>query len=190
MTPHPMALPVQSPAATLPLHLSLAGRRVVVVGAGAVAARKVSGCLEAGATVLLVAPQACPELVDRHRAGAVSWRRRCYRAGDLEGAWLVFAATGDPATDGAVERDADAQRSFCVRSDNAAAGSARSPAVLRRGDLVVSVGTSAASSAGPAAADPRRVVAVRNAIGEAIDSGSLPLRRYRSGPPRESLPDR
>lgn len=184
MTTQTEVVTEQTLSTVLPLHLRLTGRRVVIVGAGAVAARKVSGCLEAGATVLLVAPQACPELVDRYRQGAVGWRRRRYRAGDLQGAWLVFAATGDPATDRAVERDADAQRSFCVRADNAAEGSARSPAVLRRGDLVVSVGTGSSGAAGLAAADPRRVVAIRNAIGEAIDSGALPLRRYREGQER------
>ena len=166
-------------AAVLPLHLSLDGRRVVVVGGGGVAARKVSGFLEAGAEVIMVAPEACPELAERHRAGMLTWYRRPYRSGDLDGAWLVVAATGDPDTDRTVEASAHDQRSFCIRADDAAAGSARSPAVLRRGDLVVSVGTGSSGDAGAPAADPRRVVAVRNAIGDAIDSGSLPLRRYR-----------
>jgi uroporphyrin-III C-methyltransferase/precorrin-2 dehydrogenase/sirohydrochlorin ferrochelatase len=181
MTRHTGVLPVQGQAATLPLHLTLTGRRVVVVGGGTVAARKVSACLEVAADVIMVAPRACPELVERHRAGMLTWYRRPYRSGDLDGAWLVFAATGDPVTDSTVEASAHDQRSFCIRADNAAAGSARSPAVLRRGDLVVSVGTSSSGGAGCPAADPRRVVAVRNAIGDAIDSGSLPLRRYRPG---------
>ena len=174
MTMHTLSTPV------LPLHLSLTGRRVVVVGAGPVAERKVSMCLEAGAELIMVAPHACPGLVERHRAGLVAWRRRRYRTGDLDGAWLVFAATGYPVTDRAVEDHANARQMFCVRADNAEAASARSAAVLRRGDLVVSVGTDPSAGAGPAPGDPRRVVAVRNAIGEAIDTGALPLRRYRT----------
>ena len=85
-----------------------------------------------------------------------------------------------------MEEHASAQRTFCVRADDAAAGSARSPAVVRRDDLVISVGTATTGIAGRAA-DPRRAVAVRNAIALALDSGSLPLRRQRAGPGRVVL---
>ena len=158
-----------------PLHLSLTGRRVVVVGGGPVAARKVAACLAAGADVLVVAPYACEQIVADAAAGLLGWQQRDYRPGDLDGAWLVVAATGDRATDEAVEAEATAQRTFCVRADDAAAGSARSPATLRRDDLVISV----ASSGAGGTADPRRSVAVRNAIAQALDAGTLPLRRHR-----------
>ena len=81
-----------------------------------------------------------------------------------------------------VEAVATAQRTFCVRADDAAAGTARNAAVLRRDELVISVGAAAT-----AAADPRRAVAIRNAIAQAMDSGSLPLRRHRPGPGRVVL---
>ena len=155
-----------------PLQLSLAGRRVVVVGGGPVAARKVAACLAADADVLVVAPYTCEQIASDARAGLLTWVQRDYRPGDLAGAWLAFAATGDRATDEAVDVDASGQRTFCVRVDDQAAGSARTPAILHRDDLVISVG-----SAGPA--DPRRSVAVRNAIALALDSGTLPLRRHR-----------
>ncbi|HEY5115130.1 MAG TPA: uroporphyrinogen-III C-methyltransferase [Nakamurella sp.] len=158
-----------------PLHLSLTGRRVVVVGGGPVAARKVAACLAAGADVLVVAPYACEQIVADAAAGLLGWQQRDYRHGDLDGAWLVVAATGDRATDEAIEAEATAQRTFCVRADDAAAGSARSPATLRRDDLVISV----ASSGAGGTADPRRSVAVRNAIAQALDAGTLPLRRHR-----------
>ena len=169
----------------LPLHLNLAGRRVVVVGGGPVAARKVSACIGARADVLVVAPYACEQVVEQARTGELSWRDREYRAGDLDGAWLVFAATGDPGTDEQVEAQATAQRIFCVRTDDAAAGTARSPAVVRRDDVLISVGSVAAGGTGTA--DPRRSAAVRNAIAQAMDSGSLPLRRHRAGPGRVVL---
>ena len=114
-----------------PLHLSLTGRRVVVVGGGPVAARKVAACLAAGADVLVVAPYACEQIVADAAAGLLGWQQRDYRHGDLDGAWLVVAATGDRATDEAIEAEATAQRTFCVRADDAAAGSARSPATFR-----------------------------------------------------------
>jgi uroporphyrin-III C-methyltransferase/precorrin-2 dehydrogenase/sirohydrochlorin ferrochelatase len=129
----------------------------------------------------VVAPYACEEIVGAADRGLLSWIGRDYMAGDLDGAWLVFAATGDRATDISVEAAATAQRTFCVRADDAGAGSAHSAAVLRRDELLVSVG------AAGTAADPRRAVAIRNAIAQAMDSGSLPLRRYRPGPGRVVL---
>ncbi len=164
----------------LPLHLALRGRRVVVIGGGPVAARKVASCLDAGADVLVVAPFACEEIVAHERAGLLTWRCGEYTAADLVGAWLVFAATGDLAIDVAVAADAEDRRVFCVRADDAALGSARSAAVLRREDVLVSVG-----SAG--GADPRRAVAVRDAIIASLDAGALPVRRQRSGPGRVVL---
>jgi len=161
----------------LPLHLALAGRRVVVVGGGPVAARKVTALLAAQADVLVVAPYACEQIVIDAAAGLLDWQQRDYQPGDLVGAWLVFAATGDRGTDEAVESAATAGRVFCVRADDATAGSAWSPAVVRRDDIVVSVGSATAANA-----DPGRSVAVRNGIALALDSGALPLRRHRPGP--------
>jgi uroporphyrin-III C-methyltransferase / precorrin-2 dehydrogenase / sirohydrochlorin ferrochelatase len=168
----------------LPLHLSLAGRRVVVVGGGPVAARKVAACLAANADVLVIAPYVCEQIVAEADAGRLAWAERDYQAGDLDGAWLAFAATGDRMTDEAVERHATHRRIFCVRADDAGAGTARTPAVVRRDDLVISVGS---ISRPGRLADPRRTVAVRNAIAGALDAGSLPLRRRRPGPGRVVL---
>ena len=172
--------PASSPL--LPLHLSLTGRRVVAVGGGPVAWRKVRSALESGAMVTVVAPWACEELADAAAGGEVHWERREYATGDLAGAWLVFAATGDSDTDDAVAADAEAVRVFCVRASSGAGerNGTRSPAVLRRGAVTVSV----SSAEG---ADPRRAVAVRDAIGVALDTGLLPLRRVRGGAGRVTL---
>ncbi|MEP6981752.1 MAG: uroporphyrinogen-III C-methyltransferase [Nakamurella sp.] len=173
---------MSSRGALLPLHLSLLGRRVTVVGGGPVAWRKVQSCLEAGACTVVVAPYVCDELADAVADGDVEWAPREYVEGDLDGSWLAFAATGDVRTDDAVEAAADAERIFCVRA-SAGAGvrnGTRSPAVLRRESVTVSV----SSTDG---ADPRRAVALRDAIGVALDCGLLPLRRVRGGAGRVTL---
>jgi phosphoadenosine phosphosulfate reductase len=94
-------------APSYPLVLGLAGRRAVVVGGGPVAARRTASLVEAGADVLLVAPWVCEDLHDLVESGAVTWVPRDYTGGDLDGAWLVHTATGDPATDDLVAAHAE-----------------------------------------------------------------------------------
>jgi uroporphyrin-III C-methyltransferase/precorrin-2 dehydrogenase/sirohydrochlorin ferrochelatase len=89
--------------------------------------------------------------------------------GDLDGAWLVHACTDDPAVNAAVAAEAERRRIPCVRADDAAGGSARTPAVARGAGLVVAVG----SDAGP---DPTRASAVRDAVALLLETGELPLR--------------
>ena len=165
----------------LPLHLALAGRRVVVVGGGPVAARKVASCVAAGAAVAVIAPFACEAIVADAAAGVLDWIERDYEPGDLDGAWLAVAATGDRNTDVAVEAEATAQRTFCIRADDATSGTARSPAVLRRDDLVVSV---VSTGAGRSASLGRRC-ATRSR--SPWTRAALPLRRHRAGPGRVVL---
>ncbi|MBC3761161.1 uroporphyrinogen-III C-methyltransferase [Quadrisphaera oryzae] len=155
---------------TYPLHLDLEGRRAVVVGGGPVAARRARGLLEAGADVLLVAPQACAEVTELDGSGQISWRRGRFAASDLDGAWLVHTATGVPRTDDAVAAEATSRRVWCVRADDAARSRAWTPAVVRHEDVVVSV---------TAGGDPKRAAAVRDGVRLGLSSGALPLRRRR-----------
>ena len=149
-----------------PLLLELAGRRVVVVGGGVVAARRVLGLVEAGAEVTVIAPAIEPEIT----AAGVAVEARGYADGDLAGAWLVLACTDDPAVNATVSAEAQRRRIFCVRADAADGGTARTPAVLRGDELTVAVN---------AGDDPRRAVALRDAISAALDAGELPERRRR-----------
>jgi uroporphyrin-III C-methyltransferase / precorrin-2 dehydrogenase / sirohydrochlorin ferrochelatase len=155
-----------------PLVFDVAGRRVVVVGGGPVAARRVLSLVEAGADVEVVAPYICEALADLVATGSVQWHPRTYVDGDLDGAWLVHTATGDRLTDDAVAAAADAERVWCVRADDAERSNAWTPAVARVGDVLVAV-----TSGG----DPRRVVAIRNALQTMLETGSLPIRRQRDG---------
>jgi uroporphyrin-III C-methyltransferase/precorrin-2 dehydrogenase/sirohydrochlorin ferrochelatase len=167
------------PSPAYPLTLDLAGRRVVVVGGGPVAARRTAGLLEVGALVDVVAPFVCEDLAVLASAGRIRWQDRDYVAGDLlepEPAWLVQTATGDPLVDAQVAREAEAARIWCVRADAAAASSAWTPAVARGADGTASEGLTVAVTAG---GDPRRATAVRDAVLAALDSGTLPVRRVR-----------
>lgn len=164
----------------LALQLSLAGRRVVVVGGGPVAARKVRSVRAADAQITVVAPWVCEEIRDLAASGDLVWITRDYQAGDLHGAWLVFAATGDRDTDEAVEAAATADRTFCVRVDDAATGTARSTATVVRDGLQIGIGATAG-------ADPRRAAHLRDALAQALDRGDLPLHRHRPGPGRVVL---
>jgi len=149
-----------------PLMLSLAGKRAVVVGGGAVALRRASGLLAAGAQVQVIAPVIDPELA----ALDVVWHRRRYRDGDLAGAWLVHAATDDAKVNAAVAAAADRQRVWCVRADDAAASAAWTPAVTRHGDVTIAV---------TAGGDPRRAQRLRAAVALELAAGRLPLRPQR-----------
>jgi uroporphyrin-III C-methyltransferase/precorrin-2 dehydrogenase/sirohydrochlorin ferrochelatase len=155
-----------------PLLLDVTGRLVVVVGGGPVAARRVRSLLTDGGAVRVVAPALCEDLADVAAAGAVTWLAREYAPGDLDGAWLVHTATGDPRTDATVSADAEAARTWCVRADDAASSTAWTPAVARAGDVTVAV------SAG---GDPRRALALRAALQTLLDTGALPVRRHRAG---------
>ncbi len=147
-----------------PLTLRLAGRDVLVVGGGPVAARRASGLVVAGAIVTVVAPDVCSQLADLIRSGAVTWQERGYRADDLDGKWLVHTATGDSDVDRGVLADADAARVWCANASDHEASDAWVPAVTRRQGVTIAIA---------AGGDPRRATTVRDAVAAAIDDGTV-----------------
>jgi siroheme synthase-like protein len=124
-----------------PVLLELAGRRVVVVGEAAVAAGKVDGLLAAGAAVTVVARGPAAELERIAAEPAVAVHRRDYRRGDLAGAFLCVAGADDPAVRAAVAAEARAAGVLVNVMDDVPNCDFAAPAVVRRGDLVVAVGT-------------------------------------------------
>src|SRR5215469_366102 len=146
------------------LGLRLEGRRVVVVGGGAVASRRVPALLDAGAEVLLVSPKVAASLEDLAAAGRIRWAARGYQPGDCAGAWLVCACTDDPAVNAAVAAEADRQRTWCVRADDAAASPAWTPASGRVEDLEDGVPGGRAVQVGVLSGDPRRSAAIRDSV--------------------------
>jgi uroporphyrin-III C-methyltransferase/precorrin-2 dehydrogenase/sirohydrochlorin ferrochelatase len=161
-----------------PLLLDVQGRRVVVVGAGTVAARRLAGLVEAGADVTVVAPEVSAEVAQLADAAGVAVVRRSFEAADVAGAWLVFACTDVPEVNADVVAVCTERQIFCVRADAAASGTARTPAVLRRDAMTVAV------SGGD---DPLRAVALRDAISVALDLGDLPSRPARAPVPGGSV---
>lgn len=121
------------------LGVRLAGRRVVAVGAGHVLARRLETLLEARPDLRVIAPSAHPDIVRATADGRLTWDERPYAPGDLDGAWFTVAATDDAEVNAAVVAEAEARRTFCVRADDGARGSAVTPATTRRGAVQVGV---------------------------------------------------
>jgi siroheme synthase-like protein len=130
-----------------PVNLLVSGRRCVVVGAGRVAARKVDGLLAAGADVHVVAPRLDAEVQAWRDEGRVTVAERAFEPADLDGAWLATAATDDPAANHAVFEAGEARGVWVNAADDPDNCSFTLMSVIRRGDLVVTVGTGGRSPA-------------------------------------------
>lgn len=135
-------MPVE-PAA-YPVNLLVAGKPCLVVGGGAVAARKARGLVDAGAHVHVVATRLSDEL---RAVPDVTWDERPYRPGDLEGRVLVVTATDDRSVNHQVFIDAEARGLWVNSADDPVNCTFTLPAQLRRGDLLVTVSTSGRSPA-------------------------------------------
>jgi siroheme synthase-like protein len=129
------------------VNLLVRDRRVVVVGAGRIAARKIEPLLDLGALVTVVAPEVGSEVRAWHDAGRVALLEREFRADDLDGAWLAVTATSDPNVNAAVSRAGDERRLFVNSADDPANCSFTLMSVVRRADLVVAIGTGGRSPA-------------------------------------------
>lgn len=157
-----------APVSSYPLSLDVTGKPVVVVGAGAVAARRARSLVEAGALVTVISPEIGPAM---HELGdLVVIAQREYRIGDLNDAWLVHAATNIAGVNAAVAAEAQEQRIWCVRADNHAASDAWTPASTTVDDVTIAV----------TSADPRRSVALRSSIAAQLRSGDLPIKARRA----------
>jgi uroporphyrin-III C-methyltransferase / precorrin-2 dehydrogenase / sirohydrochlorin ferrochelatase len=155
------------------LGLRLTGRRVVVVGGGRVAQRRVPALLAAGANVVLIAPEVTPAL----EVLPIERRPRPYQSGDCEGAWLVQACTDDPKVNAMVAAEAEARHIWCVRADDAEASAAWTPAggVVDEAHGSVVVGVLAGG-------DPRRAAGIRDAIVDGLRDASIEARHSRKKP--------
>lgn len=105
--------------------LRLSGKKVVVIGGGTVAQRRIPLLMAREADVHVIARAATPAVeVLTTTSPGITLELRDYRDGDLEGAWYAIAATDDPAVNAAIVAEADRRQIFCVRADIAREGSA------------------------------------------------------------------
>jgi precorrin-2 dehydrogenase/sirohydrochlorin ferrochelatase len=124
-----------------PAFLDLRGRRCLVVGGGAIAARKVLGLLDCGARVAIVSPAVVPAIARLAATGRVEHRARAFRRVDARGCRLVIAATGVPAVDDAVVETARGHGGLVNAVDRPALCDFIYGSVLRRGQLQIAVST-------------------------------------------------
>ena len=141
--------------------LRLAGKKVVVVGGGTVAQRRLPLLVANGADVHVITRSATPAV---EGMTGITLELREFRDGDLDGAWYAIAATDDPDINAAVVAEAERRHIFCVRADVAREGSAVTPATFDYEGLSVGV---------LAGGDHRRSAAIRSAIHEALQQGLI-----------------
>ncbi|OBC02301.1 uroporphyrinogen-III C-methyltransferase [Mycobacterium sp. 852002-40037_SCH5390672] len=141
--------------------LRLTGKKVVVVGGGTVAQRRLPLLIASGADVHVISRSATRSV---EAMTGITLALREYRAGDLDGAWYAIAATDDPEVNEAVVAEAESRRIFCVRADVAVEGTAVTPASFDYAGLSVGV---------LAGGEHRRSAAIRSAIREALQTGLI-----------------
>jgi siroheme synthase-like protein len=130
-----------------PILLDLDGHRVVVLGAGAVAERKIEALLETGAEITVVAPEQTPRIRQWAADGQLRLERRRYESGDLRGARLAYAAMGDVAANRLARQEADEAGIWLNVADVPDLCDFFAPGVVRRGALTVAISTDGASPA-------------------------------------------
>lgn len=131
--------------ALFPMFVKLAGRRCVVVGGGTLAESKIESLRAAGAAVTVVSPSLTPALKRRWEANVFGWVARKFAAADLDGAFLVIAATSDEGVNELVYREAERRGILCNAIDQPARCHFYFPAVVRRGDLQIAISTNGLS---------------------------------------------
>ncbi|HEU4512489.1 MAG TPA: uroporphyrinogen-III C-methyltransferase [Nocardioidaceae bacterium] len=157
-----------------PAGLRLAGRKVVVVGGGHVAQRRVPALIAVGADVTVVSPVVTPAIEGLVGSGEVTWHERGFEPADLDEAWYVIAATDVRSVNEEVSLAAEARRVFCVRSDDATRATAWTPAVGRHAGVTVAVLGNR---------QPQRSAAVRDEIVSALRDGVINADAHRDRTP-------
>ncbi|CAL9370846.1 uroporphyrinogen-III C-methyltransferase [Streptomyces sp. enrichment culture] len=161
-----------------PVGLRLSGRRVVVIGGGQVAQRRLPALIAAGADITLVSPSATASVEAMAEAGEIRWERRRYEDGDIADAWYALIATTDAEANARASAEAERTKTWCVRADDAEAATAWTPATGRIEGVTVAV---------LSGNDPRRSAAVRDAIVEGLRDGTLTAPQHRDRAPFVAL---
>ena len=130
-----------------PIFLKLQGRPCLVVGAGAIGEPKIESLLTSGASIRVIAPQASAAVAEWAKAGAIVWEAREFGVSDLDGVFLVIAATSSRQVNGAIFHEAQQRNILCNVVDDPEYCDFYYPAVVRRGDLQLAISTNGHSPA-------------------------------------------
>ncbi len=131
----------------LPIFLRLERRPCLVVGAGRVALEKIESLRGAGAAITVVAPEAIPKLRALAKEGALVWRQRLFEPADLDGIFVVIAATNAPDVNHAVYEEALRRNVLCNAVDDPPNCDFYFGSVVPRGDLQIAISTAGESPA-------------------------------------------
>ncbi len=127
--------------------LKLTGRRCLVVGGGDIGLEKIEGLLACDGSVTVVAPEICAPLLELVEEGSITWERREYRPDDLEGTFMVIAATDDSEVNIGVYEDAERRAMLVNVVDVPPLCNFILPAIVRTGPLAIAISTAGASPA-------------------------------------------
>lgn len=178
---------------TYPIFLvGLERKRVVVLGGGAPAERKVAGLLEAGARPTVIAPELTPRLADLVREVRIAWLARAYRSGDLRGAFLTISTKQPAEVNHAAWREAEAAGTLINVEDDVEHCNFIAGSIVRQGELTVAISTGGAAPAlavrlrerlarelGPEYGELlRRAAALRAPLAEAVPDFAERRRRW------------
>jgi len=131
-----------------PIFLKLTARPCIVIGAGNLAESKIESLRAAEAQVTVIAPNACPSIVDLAASGEVTWHQRAYEPGDIvAGTFLVVTATDVPEVNREVYLEATSKSIICNAVDDPPYCDFYFPSVVRRGDLQIAISTAGQSPA-------------------------------------------
>ena len=130
-----------------PIFLKLEGRQCLVVGAGTIAAPKIDSLLRAGGAVTVVAPRIKPEIEAKAREGELVLRTREFIDADMEGVFLVVAATDLQSVNHHVAQTARQRNVLCNSVDDPPDCDFFYPSVVQRGDLQIAISTAGKSPA-------------------------------------------
>lgn len=144
----------------LPLTIDMRGKTIFVAGGGKVALRKVRTLMSAGATIRVAAPEPCRELVAFAEQGDIYLKQECFCPNDLNETFLAIAATDNPLVNKEIAEECKARQILVCVVDDPGQGDCSFPAVLRRGELEISVSTGGAC--------PALAVEVRDLLSEII----------------------
>ena len=130
-----------------PVNLNIQNRHCLVVGGGGVGTRKVIALLDCGARVTVVSPDPTPRLQELAAMGSIQLEKRSYRSDDINKMFLVIGATDDENLNRQISKDAERVNILCNIADRPEVCNFILPAIVRRGDLAITISTSGKSPA-------------------------------------------